>query len=226
MKKIIIFGIGKISQVVYYYFSRCPNLKVCGFTVDREYLQPIKWTNLPIIDFEQVQERFSPGEYEMFVSLGYQKLNSFRANRVLEAKNKGYSLFSYIDPNAAVPEDFKYGENCLVMPNQNIQPCVSIGHNVFVWSGVTIGHHSRIEDNCWLTSTSNIAGNVVVGKNCFLGMNTTLVDSVCIGQNCLLGASVLVTKSLPDESVVIDKGTEVNRLSSSQFLKLSSRMNG
>lgn len=225
-KKIVLFGTGKIAQVVYYYFSRCPEFEVCGFTVDKEYVNPLAWSNLPVVAFENIQEKFPSTEYEMFIALGYQKLNQLRADRVLEAKNKGYSLFSYIDEKANVPDDFKYGENCIVMSPQNIHPCVTIGDNVFVWSGVTIGHHSRIEDNCWLTSTSNIAGNVLVGKNCFFGMNTTVVDSVTIGKNCLLGASALVTKSLPDESVVIDKGTEINRLNSFQFLQLSSRMNG
>lgn len=226
MKKIIIFGIGKIAEVIHYYLSKYSHIQVCGFTVDREYLKPVTWTPLPVVDFEHVQNHFPPSEYEMFVSLGYQKLNYFREMRVLDAKNKGYTLFSFLDPHASIPDDFKYGENCFVMSNQNIQPCVSIGNNVFVWNGVTIGHHSRIEDNCWLTSTANIAGNVVIGKNCFLGMNTTIVDSVNIGKNCLLGASALITKSLPDESVVIHNGTDISRLTSSQFLKLSSRMNG
>lgn len=226
MKKIIIFGIGKIAQVVYYYLSRSTNLKVCAFTVDANYVNPISWSNLPVIEFEKIQEQFSIKEYEMFIALGYQRLNHLRTKKVFESKNKGYTLFSFIDPKADLPDDFTYGENCFVMSNQNIQPCVSIGNNVFVWGGVTIGHHSRIEDNCWLTSTANIAGNVLIGRNCFLGMNTTIVDSICIGKNSLLGASTLITKSLPDESVVFDKGTDINRLRSSQFLKLSSRMNG
>ena len=225
-KKIVIFGIGKIAQVIYYYFSKCPQIEVCALVVDREYIKPISWSHLPIIDFETIHQTFPPGEYEMFVALGYQKLNQLRADRVRQAKNKGYSLFSFIDSNAHIPNDFEYGENCFVMANQNIHPCVSIGNNVFIWSGVTISHHSRIDDNCWITSTSNIAGNVMIGKNCFLGMNTTIVDSVTIGDKCMLGASVLVTKSLPDESVMIDKGAEIHRLTSSQYLKLSLRMNG
>lgn len=225
-KKVVLFGTGKIAQVIYYYFSRHAQFDVCGFTVDSDYVRPVAWSHLPVVDFDNVQNQFPPSEYEMFVALGYQKLNQLRADRVLDAKNKGYSLFSYVDPNSGVPDDFKYGENCFVMSHQNIQPCVSIGSNVFLWSGVTIGHHSRIDDNCWLTSTSNVAGNVLIGKNCFLGMNTTIVDSVSIGQNCLLGASSLVTKTLPDETVVIDKGTDINRLKSFQFLQLSSRMNG
>src|SRR5580658_8665012 len=104
-KKVILFGTGKIAQVIYYYFSRCPQLEVCGFTVDREYLQPVTWTNLPIVDFAKVQDRFAPGEYEMFVALGYQQLNHLRTNRVLDAKNKGYALFSYIDSKAEIPDD-------------------------------------------------------------------------------------------------------------------------
>ena len=224
MKKVIIFGTGKIAQVAYYYFSRSKQIEVCGLTVDREYVQPVTWANLPVVDFETVVTKFHPDEYEIFVALGYQELNKLRTNRCLESKNKGYKLFSYIDPNAGVPDDFKYGENCFVMTSQNIHPNVSIGNNVFVWSGSTIGHHSYVDDNCWLTSTSNIAGNVVIGRNCFLGMNSTVVDSIQIGHNCLLGASVLITKSLPDESVVIEKGTDIHRLTTSQFLKLSSRI--
>lgn len=226
MSKIIIFGTGKIAEVIYYYFSRCAEIQVCGFTINQEYRKKIAWSDLPVVDFESIENHFPPDEYIMFVALGYQDMNQLRADRCAEAKNKGYKLFTFIDPKSNVPDDFQYGENCFVMTNQNIQPRVSIGNNVFIWSGVTIGHHTQIDDNCWLTSAANIAGNVVIGKNCFIGINATLVDSITIDEYCLLGASTLISKSLPKESVVMNRDTELSRLNSKQFLTLSSRMRG
>ena len=224
MKKIIIFGTGKIAEVVFQYFSRDPEIHVVALTVDEAYLKPVAWTSLPLVPFEKIEESFSPDDYELFVAVGYQDLNRLRAERCKRAKSKGYTLFSYVDRSIGVPEDFQWGENCLVLGPQNIQPRVKIGHNVFVWSGVTLGHHSYIEDDVWITSGAQIAGNVAIGAGSFIGINATVVDSIRIGKNSLLGAAVLVTQSLPDESVVIERGTEISRLTSTQFLKLSARM--
>ena len=38
MKPLIIFGIGQIAEVAYYYFSEDSDYNVAGFTVDDTYL--------------------------------------------------------------------------------------------------------------------------------------------------------------------------------------------
>jgi acetyltransferase-like isoleucine patch superfamily enzyme len=88
-----------------------------------------------------------------------------------------------------------------------------------------IAHHSVVDDNCWLTSCCNISGNVHLGANTFVAVNATVGHSVTIGKNCFLGANSLSTKNLEDEKVVIEESTKPIRLTSSQFLRMSSFSN-
>jgi len=44
---------------------------------------------------------------------------------------------------------------------------------------------------------------VVIGKNCWIGCNVTILSGVKIGDNCVIGASSVITKDIPDNSVVV-----------------------
>lgn len=43
---------------------------------------------------------------------------------------------------------------------------------------------------------------IVVGRNCWIGSKVTILDGVKIGDNCVIAAGAVVTKSLPENSVI------------------------
>ena len=221
MKKTVIFGAGKIAEVVHHYMANESPRQVAGFTCDDEYVGGESFHELPLVPFSAVQETFPPDDFDMFIALGYQDLNRLRAQRVEDAHKKGYSLPAFIHPQSGMPGDTAHGNNCFVMNHVCIQPKVKLGQNVFVWSGALVGHHSSVGDNCWITSQANICGVVTIGKNCFLAANATIGNDVTVGNDCFLGANVLVTKDLPDSKVVIQKSSDVLRLTSDEFLRMS-----
>ena len=45
-------------------------------------------------------------------------------------------------------------------------------------------------------------GRIVVGENSFIGAKSIIMPGVKIGKNCVVGAGSIVTKDVPDESVV------------------------
>lgn len=221
-RNLIIFGIGKIAEVVYYYATEECEFKVEAFCVDEEFLIDNTFKGLPVISFKEIELQYPPSSYDMFVAVGYHELNKLREDKCKEAQMKGYDLVSVISPNSRIPKNVEIGWNCFIMPPAIIHPCVKIKNNVFIWSGAMIAHHSIIDDNCWLTSCCNISGNVHIGSNTFVAVNATVGHSVIIGKNCFLGANSLVTKDLQDEKVVITESTKSIRLTSKQFLRMSS----
>jgi sugar O-acyltransferase (sialic acid O-acetyltransferase NeuD family) len=221
MKDLIIFGNGKIADVVYYYAVNECNFKVGAFTVDNDFVGNGRFHNLPVIPFSEIEKKYKPEKYSMFIALGYQDLNRLRETKYLTAKKLGYEIVSVVSRERKIPSTVLYGENCFIMPPSIIHPEVTIGNNTFVWSGAMIGHHSSIGDNCWLTSCTNISGVVKVGNNCFFAVNSTVGHSVNIGNECFLGANTLVTKNLADKKVVIVESSNVFRLESDQFLRFS-----
>jgi sugar O-acyltransferase (sialic acid O-acetyltransferase NeuD family) len=221
MKDLIIFGNGKIADVVFYYAKHECDFNIVAFTTDREFTGNTKFHDLPVIAFDEIMERYDPGKFCMFIAIGYQDLNRLRESKYLAAKKMGYEMISIVSPLSKLPSTVNYGENCFIMPPSLIHPEVTIGNNTFVWNGTMIGHHSTIGDNCWLTSCTNISGVVKTGNNCFFAVNSTVGHGVNIGDRCFLGANTLVTKNLPDRKVVIEESSKIFRLESDQFLRFS-----
>ena len=222
MKKgVVIFGTGKIADVIQFQMREEAGIEVVAFTVDGKYLESSEFNGLPVVPFEEVVGKYPPKDFDMFVALGYHQMNKLRESKCIQAREMGYSLPSFIHPAAGAPKDLKFGENCFIMNHVNVHPRVALGDNVFVWSGAMIGHHSSIGDNCWITSAGNIGGNVSIGKNCFLAMNCTISHSVTVGSEVFLGSNTLITKTIEDKQVVIAENHKPIRLNSEQFLKLS-----
>ena len=218
---LIIFGIGKIAEVVHYFAIEECAYNVVAFSVDEEYKNSSTFKKLPVVSFDEVQVKYPPSKYDMFVAIGYHDLNRLRETKCKEAMGKGYQLVSVISPRAYLPLNVSHGWNCFIMPPAIIHPCVGIGNNVFIWSGAMVSHHSVIGDNCWLTSCCNISGNVHLGANAFVAVNATVGHSVTIGKNCFLGANTLLTKNLEDEKVIIAESSKPLKLNSKQFLRMS-----
>lgn len=42
-----------------------------------------------------------------------------------------------------------------------------------------------------------------IGKNCVLGANACIIGGVTIGDNCIIGAGAVITKDIPENSVVV-----------------------
>lgn len=220
-KKLVLFGIGKIGEVVHHHFATDSEYEVVGFAIDREYL-PKSGTHkgLPIVAFDEVEKHFAPKEHAIFIGIGYQDMNRLRAKRLAEAKQKGYALATYISSQNKHIRPGQVGEHCFVMSGEPLHPCSKIGDNTYVWTNALVGHHAQVGKHCWITAGAMIGGNTRIGDYCFLGLGATVGHEISIGEASLIGAGALVTKDALAESVYIEAETPRFRLTSSQFLKM------
>ena len=225
-KPILIFGAGKIAEVVYHHIIRDGLFKVAAFCVDQRFLNTQDGThpkfNLPVVAFDDVERSYPPDKFDMLVVIGYQNLNMLRQQKYAAAKAKGYTLCSYISPRADTGNWLKHGDNCVVLDGVGIQPGTEIGNNVFVWNNSLIGHHSKILDDCWLTAGTTIGGCTEIGEQTFIGLNATIGGEITIGKRNFIGAGALVTKSSVANAVFISSATEKFRLDVDTFLRLTS----
>lgn len=227
MKKIIIFGLGMIADVAYHHIVRDNEYQVVAFTCDNEWLpvtdkEETKYQGHPVVPFEDIEKHYPPESVSMFVAIGYHGLNTLRAQKCREAKNKGYTLISYVSPRADHGPWLDIGENCLILDSVGIQPGVKIGNNVFLWNNTLIGHHSTIHDDCWIAAGATLGGLVSLGERSFVGLNSTICGDLTVGADCFLGAATLLSKSTPPRSVFIARGTDKFRLESDDFIRMTS----
>jgi len=214
---LVIFGTGDIAELAHYYFSRESNYEVVAFTVDAAYIKSETFCGLPIVAFENVATTYPPDTYEMFVALSYSQLNGLRKNKYLAAKNMGYRLASFISQKASILNEGRIGDNCFIFEDNTVQPFVTIGNNVTLWSGNHIGHHSRVGDHCFIASHVVVSGGVKIGEQCFIGVNATLRDHISIGERCVIGAGALLLADASADGVYIGPATERSKVPSSRL---------
>lgn len=216
-KPLIIFGSGDIAELAHYYFKTDSDYDVVAFTVDASYIKESEFCGLPVVAFENVAKNYPPDSYDFFVALSYSKLNAVRKEKFFAAKEMGYKLVSFISSRATVLNEGRIGENCFIFEDNTIQPFVTIGNNVTLWSGNHIGHHSVIRDHTFIASHVVVSGGVEIGEQCFVGVNVTLRDHIKIGDRCVLGAGALLLADAAPEGVYIGAATERSKVPSTRL---------
>ena len=217
MKKLVIFGTRQIAEVCSYYFEHDSDYRVVAYTVDGAFLDVAQFRGLPVVPWEDVAKKFSPDEHDIFIAIGYGKMNKLRAEKFAAAKARGYALARYVSSKAFTWPDLAIGDNTFVMEANVIQPFASIGDNTILWCGNHIGHHARIGDHCFLASHIVVSGSVEIGDECFIGVNATLRDGIKVAPRCLIGAGALVTRDTKPDEVYAPSATVASRVPSSRI---------
>ena len=220
MTEVVIFGSEKLAELAHFYFTNDSPYKVAAFTVNESFIKEKEFMGLPIVPFEEIEKCYPPDKFKMFIGVGYRRLNTIRADKYNEAKNKGYELISYVSSKATHWGDTEIGDNCFILENQVIQPSVRIGNDVILWSGNHFGHNVVIGDHCWIASHVVVCGGVSIGPYSFIGVNATIRDDVTIGRECIIGAGALILNDTPEKAVYIAKSTELYRLDSTRFERM------
>jgi sugar O-acyltransferase (sialic acid O-acetyltransferase NeuD family) len=218
MENLIIFGLGEMADVAYYYLSKVYN--IVAFTVNKDFIKSQAFNGKPVVAFEDVENEFPPEKYKMFIAVGYSKVNAVRRDKYLEAKNKGYKFISHVSKDAFVADNVIIGENCFIFENSIIQPFVKIGNNCIIWSGSLVAHHSVIQDHCFIAPHVAIAGACEIGEGTFIGINATLRDHIKIGKYNVIGAGTLILSNTEDYKVYIATPTKASKVLSNGLRRI------
>ena len=217
MAKLVIFGAGDIARLAHHYFTHDSPHEVAAFVVDRAFRQGDAFQGLPLIDAEDVTDRFPPSDYDMFVAMSYAKMNAVRAEKYATMKAAGYRLVSYVSSRCSYLSQTPPGDNCFILEDNTVQPFVTIGNNVTLWSGNHIGHDVTIEDHCFITSHVVVSGWVRIGTRSFIGVNATLRNSITIAPDTLIGAGAIIMKNTKPKQVYMPERAKLFPKSSDEI---------
>jgi acetyltransferase-like isoleucine patch superfamily enzyme len=117
---------------------------------------------------------------------------------------------------AIILEKASIGENCNINCHTFIENDVVIGNNVTVKSGVYLWDGIIIEDNVFIGPNVTFANDryprskrypdsfqrTLIKKGASIGANATILGGITIGAYSLIGAGSVVTKTIPDYSLV------------------------
>jgi sugar O-acyltransferase (sialic acid O-acetyltransferase NeuD family) len=205
MARLVVFGAGDIARLAHFYFRTDSPHVVHAFVVDAGYRQADTFDGLPLCSFDEVVRRYPPSEYDAFVAISYARINRVRREKYEAMKAAGYRLVSYVSSRCSYLSEAPPGDNCFILENNTIQPFVTIGSNVTLWSGNHIGHDSTIEDHCFISSHVVVSGHVRVGAGSFIGVNATLRNGITLGPETVVGAGAIIMKDTPAGSVFVSE---------------------
>lgn len=191
-KPLVIFGVGDLPEQTHYYFSRHAGRRVEAYTVDAEFLRCDSFAGLPVLAFHEAQRRFPPATHELFVAIGYSRVNSVRRRVFLDAQALGYTLPSFVHESAVVARNVAIGANCLVRELAAVAPFATIGDNVFLGPHAVVSHHARIASHVFMANGAVVCGRAVIGEACFIGANSVVRDKVIVGSGCIVGAGAVI----------------------------------
>ncbi len=186
----LIFGNRDAAALARFYLTEDSEFNVVAFVVDGDYLKEKTFESLPIIPFEEINTIYPPRNFNIIIPI---LDNRLRKIKYQECKKMGYNIINYVSSKATIWSPIQ-GENCFILEDNTIQPFVSIGNNIIMWSGNHIGHHSKIEDNVFISSHVVISGHCTIEDSCWLGVNSTIRDGITIKNNTIIGMGSCVTK--------------------------------
>ena len=90
---------------------------------------------------------------------------------------------------------------------------VVIGNNVMIGPRVSLfaENHNFNDSSSTIMSQGVNNKGIVIEDNCWIGSGVIILDGVTIGHGSVIGAGTLISKSVPPESVVIDKRNRLVR---------------
>jgi sugar O-acyltransferase (sialic acid O-acetyltransferase NeuD family) len=194
MKKIVVFGISILSQMLFYDAAGRKDFEIACFTVDKEYLNGSEFSGLPLVDFQDIDRLYPADEYDMIVVLGERHMRN-REKAFLRAKEKGYLLRNYVSPKADFSPEIRLGENNLILAFSHMGIGGSLGNNNMVRQNVYMGHNFMVGDHNFISPGCNIGGFSTIKNKCYIGLGATIINSITIEEETLVGAGAVIIKN-------------------------------
>lgn len=202
-EKLVIVGDGEMAEIAYEYFTFDSPYEVVAFAVEEKYYSKVELYGLPVVRFEEFEQRFDPSVHRVYVAITSTQLNRPRARLYGAVKEKGFRCASYVSSKAFVWRNVSIGENTFIFENNVLQHHVSVGNNVILWSGNHIGHRTVIKDHCFLSSHVVVSGYCEIGEYTFMGVNSSVGNNLTVARDNVIGQGAVIHKATEPGKVYV-----------------------
>jgi sugar O-acyltransferase (sialic acid O-acetyltransferase NeuD family) len=150
---------------------------------------------------EQAKDHFNKVDNRFVLGIGNPYLRKKTAENF---GNIGGVLTSTISPKSTIGRfEVNIGNGANILSSAVISNKVKIGKACLIYYNVVITHDCIIDDYVELSPGATLLGNCKIGSFSHIGANATILPRIKIGNNVIVGAGSVVTKDVPDNSVVV-----------------------
>ncbi len=114
----------------------------------------------------------------------------------------GFCFSLLVHPNAYISPKAKLSEGIILQKFINVSSNCDLGAFVRINTGANIMHDVTIGQFTTIAPNAVLLGNVRVGESCYIGSNATILPGIKTGNDCIVGAGSVVTKDIPNNTVV------------------------
>lgn len=191
-----------------------PNFDVHGFIDNDPGKQGHSFYGIPILGGNDLVPKLAADGIR-FVNL-ITGSTTARYEVTLDIVRKGGMLTNLIHPSVDLTLT-RWGVGNYVQEGVVTQAEVQIGDNSSIHMGSLIGHESKVGNSVFIAHAVSISGCCEINDGCFIGTNATILPRLKIGKWCVVGAGSVVTKNVPDYSVVVGNPARVIRSSNISY---------
>lgn len=125
--------------------------------------------------------------------------------------------------------NMKIGEKCEILPKVDFgsEPyLISLGNKVKIAGGVQFITHDggiNVLRNMNLLNNADVFGEIRVGNNVFIGFRSIIMPGVTIGDNVVIGGGSIVTRDIPNNSVVAGVPAKILSSIEDYYIKLEKK---
>ncbi|MCL1057801.1 acetyltransferase [Shewanella gelidimarina] len=119
-----------------------------------------------------------------------------------EFSQLGYEFDTTLSGSAMVSPYATLESGAQVFNGAIVQTYAQIGANSIINSGAIIEHDCQIGCHNHIAPGATLSGSVHTGNNVHIGTGASIIQGVCIGANSVIAAGAIVTKDVPENSIV------------------------
>jgi sugar O-acyltransferase (sialic acid O-acetyltransferase NeuD family) len=198
-KNVIIVGAAGQGRVVIEILSHYPQYNIIGSLDDNLESSSKEISGCAILGKTSLLEKYKKNVECCVIAVGKPE---WRKNLYRKAKSFGYEMINTVHPSAIIARDVKLDSGVQIMAGAVINTGVKIGENVILNTLASIDHDSIVGEGCFISPHACIAGQVQIGEYSFIALNSTILSCLKVGKNCVIGSGALVTKDVPDNTLV------------------------
>jgi len=114
-------------------------------------------------------------------------------------------------PTAFLAEDARIGEGTQVLALAAIGADCTVGDACIINTSAGLDHEGHLGHGVHLAPGARLAGEVKVGDYSMIAVGAVVLPRIQIGKNCVVGAGAVITRNVPDNSVVYGNPARIIR---------------